>query len=130
MLLRQSSVKFAGCSRLARNFLPLGLFAAIWIAELFIVQDMTLAPDYIGGARVRIFRRDSFVPMFCSCVSARLLNRIGLVAVSFLADTTFLELLTYSRHLYRPLSLIMLSYNWREGLSMGAFSWELINRGA
>ncbi len=110
--------------------IPVSLFAAIWLTELFVVQELTLAPggNYGGpnfnffAPKIRFMMDVCFVGM---CVS--LLDRTGLVLAAIGSSILNLILLTYFNYYYSPLSMLHVFQNFKEGVEMSAFAWDLLD---
>jgi hypothetical protein len=93
-------------------------FMAIWLAELTAVQRATLRSPW-GSSR----RFDRFALVVRTLIDACFvtaatfaLPSYGLMAITLIAFAVHFGLLAHYRHLNRPLSMLALIYNWREGM--------------
>jgi peptidoglycan/LPS O-acetylase OafA/YrhL len=108
---------------------PVSLFAAIWLTEMYVVQDLTLAPGHHIGKLTDFFAPKIRFLMDVCFVGATiaLLGRGGLVVVAIGSSLLNLVLLTYYSYFYRPFSLLHMFQNMHEGMEMSSYAWDLLN---
>ncbi|HTU24673.1 MAG TPA: sulfatase-like hydrolase/transferase, partial [Pirellulales bacterium] len=108
---------------------PIAVFAAIWLLELYVVQSATLAPGHSVGRKFDFFapkiRFLMDVFFVGACIS--LLDRRGLTLLAIGSSLVSLILLTYYNYFYRPLSVLHIVQNFREGMELSVFVWDLID---
>jgi hypothetical protein len=112
--------------------MPTVALVAIWTCELTCVQAVTLVAPWGSSKK---FARVAFVirTMVDMCFVTALvfaLPRYWLAAACALAFLVHFGLLAHFRHLQRPLSLLVLRYNFREGLESWPRSSPLQMSGA
>jgi phosphoglycerol transferase MdoB-like AlkP superfamily enzyme len=108
------------------------VFIAVWTIELFWLQAVTLVFPNNTGPRYAMWApkfRFALDLLFVATLSLALRRRWLIVAAigSFFA---YLGLLTYFKYFLKPLSLLTIMTNWREGLAVGGFAWDMFPRGA
>ncbi len=115
------------CRRERTWVVAMALLVLVWTVELFIVQGMTLVYPNAGGPRfvfwapkIRLVLDLTFIAALVILFRRRLL--VGIVVGSFLAN---MVLVTYFDYFFRPLSLLTVFSNWREGLQLGGFAHDL-----
>src|SRR4029079_11934585 len=108
---------------------PTAVFALVWLAELYRVQGLTLAPDYEGTARFNTFAPIIRLLLDIAFVAGVvvLLNRFWLAVVGVLGSALMLALMTHFQYFYRPLSLVTVWSNWREGVAFSEFGKDFIH---
>jgi len=96
------------------------VFVLVWTVELYVVQAATLVYPNETGARFAFFApKIRFVLDLLFVSSLTLLFRRRWLAVAVCgAFFAYLGLLTYFQYFRRPLSLLTLMANWREGLEV------------
>ena len=109
--------------------IPVSAFAAIWLTELYVVQELTLSPGYTGGRSFDFFApKIRFMMDVCfvgACMSV--LDRWGLVIVAIAGSVMNLAFLTYFDYFYYPMSLLHLLQNRKEGMELSAFAWDILD---
>jgi hypothetical protein len=108
------------------------VFVAVWTVELFWLQAVTLVFPNETGERYAIWApkfRFALDLLFITTLTLGLRRRWLIVAViaSFFA---YMGLLTYFKYFLKPLSLLTIMTNWREGMAVGGFAWDMFPRGA
>lgn len=108
------------------------VFVAVWTIELYWLQAVTLVFPNETGPRYALWApKIRFVLdlLFIVTLTISLRRRWLMIAVasSFFA---YLGLLTYFKYFLKPLSLLTITMNWREGLQVGGFAWDMSPRGA
>jgi len=101
------------------------LFIAIWTAELFVIQAITLvspqenSPRFLRWApRIRLLMDLAFVTAL-----VMLLPPIALAVVSVIVFFVHLGLLSHYQYFLRPLSALTMFTNWREGVTTGGYTF-------
>ena len=115
------------CRRERTWVVAMSLFVLVWTLELYIVQSVTLVYPNEGGARftfwapkIRLVLDVLFIATLTIWFRRRLL--VACVIASFFA---FVVLVTYHDYFFRPLSLLTIMSNWREGLQVGGFARDM-----
>jgi hypothetical protein len=123
---------FALCAREKRWSICMAIFVLAWTIELFLVQAATLVYPNVPGVnfafwapKIRFVIDLLFVLSLTFWLRRRWLCII--VAVSF---CSYLILITYFQYFSRPLSLLIIVHNWREGLTVGGFALDLFPKRA
>ncbi len=108
------------------------VFVLAWTIELYLVQGITLVYPNETSARfafwapkIRFVLDLLFVLTLTLCLRRRLL--FVLVSGAFFV---YLGLITYFQYFLRPLSLLTIFGNWREGVQLGGFALDLLPRRA
>lgn len=107
--------------------LVMALFIAVWIIELFLVQRHTLIPPQVIGPRLAFWGpkvRLLFDVLFISTLAITI-PRAWLAMVSILAFFGHLGLIAHHYYFLRPLSVLTLMHNWREGRALSKFALDL-----
>jgi hypothetical protein len=104
------------------------IFALVWTVELYAVQAVTLVYPNETTARFAFWApkiRLTLDLLFVLGLTFWLRRRwlCGVIVGAFFA---YLGLLTYFHYFQKPLSLLTIFGNWREGLHMGEFALNLI----
>jgi hypothetical protein len=121
---------FAAALRVESGWLiPTFVFAAIWFLELYVVQELTLSPGYTVGKRFDFYApKIRFLMDICFIGAVMsLLSRGGLAIVAIGGSLLNLVLLTYYNYFYRPLSLLHVLQNFKEGMEISVFAWDLLD---
>ncbi len=108
--------------------LPIAACIGIWTVELSWVQAITLAPplkDRKKFALLALAIRTSIDLCFITALMFAL-PRFAITAICVLAFFVHVGLLMHFRHLHRPLSLLVLIHNWREGVALWPRSSALL----
>ncbi|HEX4143233.1 MAG TPA: sulfatase-like hydrolase/transferase [Pirellulales bacterium] len=109
--------------------IPVSLFAVIWLLELYVIQGVTLSPGHTVGRRFDFYApKIRFLMDVCfvgACIS--LLDRRGLIFMAIGSSILNLTLLTYFDYFRYPLSLLHVFQNFREGMALSAFAWDLLD---
>ncbi len=97
--------------------IPVCLFAAIWLTEMFVVQDLTLAPGHHVGRRFDFFApKIRFLMDVCFIgATMSLLSRTGLIFMAIGSSMLNLILLTYYSYFLRPFSILHIVQNMPRG---------------
>jgi phosphoglycerol transferase MdoB-like AlkP superfamily enzyme len=122
---------FAHCNRRRLWAVCIGLFVLTWTIELFLVQSHTLVfPNDVGpryafwAPKIRLALDLLFISALTLLVRRRWL--IFIVIGSFFV---YLGLITYFKYFLRPISILTILSNWREGLVVGGFALDMFPRG-
>jgi phosphoglycerol transferase MdoB-like AlkP superfamily enzyme len=111
-----------------RRSILLSVMVAVWTVELFFVQYTTLIPPQEVTRKFAIF-----APVFRLALDLGLitvlvlvLNRRLLSVVACLAFALHIALLTYYHYFHRPLSVLTLRHNWREGAEASSVGLQVV----
>jgi len=109
--------------------IPTAVFAAIWLLEMYVVQSVTLAPGHTVGRRFDFYApKIRFLMDICFIGAVMsLFSRGGLAIVAIGGSLLNLVLLTYFNYFYRPLSLLHVTQNFKEGMEISLFAWDLLD---
>ncbi len=117
----------AMCRREKRWAVCMLVFILVWTVELYLVQAVTLVypnapgPNFAFWApKIRFVLDLLFVSTLTFWLRRRWLCLI--IGGSFFV---YLGLITYYQYFLRPLSLLTIFSNWREGLQVGGFALDL-----
>ncbi|MEX2113436.1 MAG: LTA synthase family protein [Pirellulales bacterium] len=108
------------------------VFIGVWTIELYWLQAVTLVYPNDTGARYAYWApkiRLALDLLFITTLTLSLRRRWLFVA-AIGSSLAYLGLLTYFKYFLKPLSLLTIMTNWREGLKVGGFAWDMYPRGA
>ncbi len=115
------------CRRERTWVVAMTVLVLVWTIELFIVQSVTLVYPNANGPRfifwapkIRLVLDLLFILTVVIWFRRRLL--VGFIVASSLV---YLVLVTYEGYFFRPLSLLTVMSNWREGLQLSGFALDL-----
>jgi glucan phosphoethanolaminetransferase (alkaline phosphatase superfamily) len=106
------------------------VFVLVWTIELFLVQWYTLVYPNVLTERFAFFApKIRFVLdlLFISSLTLLLRRRWLCLAVGA-SFFVYLGLITYYQYFLRPLSILTIINNWREGLEVGGFALDMFPR--
>ncbi len=110
----------------------MGLFVLVWTVELYFVQAVTLVyPNEVGprfaflAPKIRLALDLLFISTVAIWFPRRWLY--WMVVGAFFA---YLGLITYYQYFNRPISILTVVTNWREGLAVGGFALDLFPKRA
>jgi hypothetical protein len=120
------------CRRQRLWLMAMTTFVAVWTIELYWVQATTLVYPNETGERFAFWApkiRLALDLLFLGSMTFWLRRRwlIGIVVASFFV---YLGLITYYQYFHRPLSILTLLSNRREGIQVGGFALDLFPRSA
>ncbi|HTM52905.1 MAG TPA: LTA synthase family protein [Pirellulales bacterium] len=104
------------------------LFVLTWTIELYVVQDVTLIYPNETTLRFAFWApkiRLALDLLFVTCLTL-CLRRRWLAVLVILGYFAYLGLLTYFHYFQRPLSMLTIFGNWREGVQLSGFALNLI----
>lgn len=110
----------------------MAVFVLLWTVELYMVQARTLVfPNEVGphfafwAPKIRLV----FDLLFISALTIWFRRRwLSLIVIG--AFFVYLGLITYHQYFQRPISILTVFTNWREGLEVGGFALDLFPKGA
>jgi glucan phosphoethanolaminetransferase (alkaline phosphatase superfamily) len=108
------------------------VFVLVWTTELYQVQAVTLVYPNDGGPRFEFWApkvRLVLDTLFILTLTVSLRRR-WLVPLLVGAFFVYLGLVTYYQYFYRPVSILTIFNNWREGLQLGGFALDLFPKRA
>ncbi len=108
------------------------VFVFVWTIELYWLQAVTLVFPNDTGPRYALWApKIRFVLdlLFVTALTLSLRRR-WLFFAAIGSSVAYLGLLTYFKYFLKPLSLLTIMTNWREGLQVGGFAWDMYPRGA
>ncbi len=109
----------------------LAAFILVWTIELYAVQAATLVYPNATGARFAFWApkiRLALDFLFISALTCWLPRRwLNVLVVG--AFFSYVGLMTYFKYFLRPLSLLTILGNWREGTQVGGFALDMFPRG-
>jgi hypothetical protein len=115
------------CSREGLWLACMAAIVLVWTVELYAVQAKTLIYPNEVGARFAFWApkiRLSLDLLFISVLTIWF-RRKWLYAILVAAFFVYLGLVTYFQYFQRPISLLTIFTNWREGLEVGGFALDL-----
>ncbi len=114
------------------GLLCLAAFILVWTIELYTVQAVTLVYPNATGERFAFWApkiRLALDFLFIAALTCWLPRRwLSVVVVG--AFFSYLGLITYFKYFLRPLSLLTILGNWREGTQVGGFALDMFPRRA
>ena len=108
------------------------LFIVTWTIELYWLQAHTLVYPNETSASYNMWApkiRLALDVLFISGVTFALRRR-WLIPTVIASSVIYLSLLTYFKYFHKPISLLTMTTNWREGMHIGGFAWDMFPRGA
>jgi hypothetical protein len=110
----------------------IAVFILLWTIELYVVQAITLVYPNVTGERFAFWApkiRLTLDFLFISVLTCFLPRRwLSVLVVG--AFFSYLGLITYFKYFSRPLSLLTIIGNWREGMQVGGFALDMFPKGA
>src|SRR6478672_373239 len=126
---RASLREFGGfCASQPMWLATMTLFVLTWTIELYVVQDVTLIYPNETTLRFAFWApkiRLALDLLFVTCLKL-CLRRRWLAVLVILGYFAYLGLLTYFHYFQRPLSMLTIFGNWREGVQLSGFALNLI----